>query len=196
MLGRFDGEKITLGGSLFFKRSSSSRRAHLLGCIKTFGKCSSLIKYANSGEGSLASIGIDTWGVDYGLLDKDGDLLNPYHYRDDRTEGMMEEAFSRMPKKKSLIRQVLHFKKFNTLFQLLSTVIQALHIGKGRYLVIYARSTGILLTGEKGTEFTEASTGQLLDAETGDWCYSLLDAMSIPRDIFTSIEQPGTLGAR
>ena len=197
MLGRFDGEKITLEEVHRFSNDPVQVGEHIYwDVLRLFWEMQQgLIKYANSGEGSLASIGIDTWGVDYGLLDKDGDLLgNPYHYRDDRTEGMMEEAFSRMPKKEIFNKTGIAFQKFNTLFQLLSTVIHKPYIlEKADTLLFMPDLLAYFLTGENGTEFTEASTGQLLDAETGDWCYSLLDAMSIPRDIFTSIEQPGTL---
>src|SRR4030042_2845370 len=71
------------------------------------------------------SIGIDTWGVDYGLLDKDGNLLgNPYHYRDRRTEGMFEKAFERMPKEQIFARTGVAFQPFNTLFQLLAMRLQ------------------------------------------------------------------------
>ena len=75
------------------------------------GDAASLIKFANQESDSLASIGIDTWGVDYGLLDRQGDLIgNPYHYRDSRTDEVIEEAFRRMPKRAFLKKPVSHFR--------------------------------------------------------------------------------------
>ena len=80
-----------------------------------------LLKFANSRQGRIASIGIDTWGVDFGLLDKSGRLIsNPYHYRDVRTEGIIEEALKRVPKEEIFNRTGIAFQKFNSLYQLLS----------------------------------------------------------------------------
>ncbi len=200
ILGRFDGEKLTLDELHRFSNDPVEVGGHLYwDVLRLFWDMQqTLIKYANRGEGSLASIGIDTWGVDYGLLDRDGDLLgNPYHYRDNRTEDIMEEAFSRMSREEIFQRTGIAFQKFNTLYQLLAMVVQKPHImDKADTLLFMPDLLAYFLTGDKGTEFTEASTGQLLDAATGDWCYELLDAMSIPRDIFTPIQQPGSLKGR
>lgn len=197
ILGKFDGEKLTLEEIHRFSNDPVEIGGHIYwDVLRLYWEMQqALIKYANRKEGNLAAIGIDTWGVDYGLLDKDGDLLgNPYHYRDSRTEGMMEEAFKRLPKEEIFQKTGIAFQKFNTLYQLLSTAIQKPHImDRADTLLFMPDLLAYFLTGEKGTEFTEASTGQLLDAETGDWCYSLLESMSIPREIFTPIEQPGSL---
>lgn len=79
------------------------------------------MKARSQGQDDIASIGIDTWGVDFGLLDKQGRLLsNPVHYRDGRTDGMMEKAFRLMPKEELYAQTGLQFMQFNTLFQLLA----------------------------------------------------------------------------
>ncbi len=197
ILGRFDGEKITLDEVHRFSNDPVEVGGHLYwDVLRLFWNMQeTLLKYKNQGIGDLASIGIDTWGVDYGLLDKDGDLLgNPYHYRDIRTEGMMEEAFGRMPKEEIFQKTGIAFQKFNTLFQLLAMTIEKPYIlDRAKTLLFMPDLLAYFLTGEKGTEFTEASTGQLLDANTGHWCDELLDTMGIPREIFTSIQQPGSL---
>ncbi|NLJ41359.1 MAG: rhamnulokinase [Clostridiales bacterium] len=197
MLGRFNGKTLTLDQLYRFSNDPVEVGGHLYwDVLRLFWNMQqAILKYVNEEQGDLASIGIDTWGVDYGLLDKNGDLLgNPYHYRDPRAEGMMEEAFGRMPRKEIYERTGIAFENFNTLFQLLAMVTQKPYImDRADTLLFMPDLLAYFLTGEKMTEFTEASTGQLLDAHTGDWCYELLDVMSIPQNIFTSIQQPGSL---
>lgn len=145
-----------------------------------------------------ASIGVDTWGVDFGLLDKAGDLLgNPVCYRDKRTEGMMELAFDQVPKEQIFSRTGIQFMRINTLYQLLSLVdsdsplLQAAHT--------FLTTPDLLnywLTGEKANEYTIASTTQMLDAQTRCWAVDLLMELGIPTQIFPVVVFPGTrLGA-
>ena len=80
-----------------------------------------ILKCANSGDRDIDCIGIDTWGVDYGLLDENDKLIgNPYHYRDTRTEGMYDEAFKLVPKEEIFKETGIAFNWFNTIYQLLS----------------------------------------------------------------------------
>lgn len=148
----------------------------------------------SSGE-AVASIGIDTWGVDYGLLDRNGDLMgNPYHYRDRRTEGMFEEAFSRIPKKDLFRKTGVAFQPFNTLFQLLAMRMQKPEmLDRAGTLLMMPDLMAYALTGERGTEYTDASTSQLLDVSARTWSDEILKAMGIPREIFTPISSPGTI---
>jgi hypothetical protein len=99
-------------------------------------------------------------GWDYGLLDKDGDLLgNPYHYRDRRTEGMFEKAFERMPKEQIFARTGVAFQPFNTLFQLLAMRLQKPELlDIARTLLMMPDLLAYALTGVRGTEYTDAST--------------------------------------
>ena len=197
ILGRFDGKKLIMEELHRFSNDPVEAGGHLYwDVLRLFWNMqNTLLKYRTQEKGSLSSLGIDTWGVDYGLLDKDGDLLgNPYHYRDNRTEGMMEEAFGRMPREEIFQKTGIAFQKFNTLYQLLSMVSQKPDmLDRAETLLFMPDLLAYFLSGEKATEFTEASTGQLLDARTGDWCDELLKAMSIPGDIFTHIQQPGSL---
>jgi len=197
ILGRFDGEKLTLSELHRFPNDPVEIGEHLYwDVLRLFWEMQqALIKFANQESGPLSSIGIDTWGVDYGLLDRQGDLLgNPYHYRDSRTDEVIEEAFKRMPRKAIFEKTGIAFQKFNTLFQLLAMVVQKRDImDKADTLLFMPDLLAYFLTGEKSTEFTEASTGQLLDAKTGKWCSELLKAMDIPESIFTDIQQPGSL---
>lgn len=197
MLGTFDGEKISLeeihrfsndpvnvGGSLYWDvlRLFYEIKQGILKCI-------------NNDHKDIAAIGIDTWGVDFGLLDEKGNLLgNPYHYRDTRTEGMMEEAFKIVPKKEIFRQTGIQFIWFNTLYQLLSMKVNNMPIlEKAKTLLLMPDLFNYFLTGVKSTEFTNATTTQLFDPVKGTWARELMEKMSIPQNIFTNIVHPGTV---
>ncbi len=141
------------------------------------------------------SVGIDTWGVDYGLLDGEGRILGlPYAYRDSRTHGIMDEVFQIVPREKLYSLTGIQFLQFNTLFQLYaakrdeSTVMQ-----RARDLLFMPDLLNYLLTGVKVTEFTNATTSQLLNPRTGTWEPLLFEAIDIPMDIMQDIVHPGTV---
>lgn len=154
-----------------------------------------LIKYANGGYGKLDGIGIDTWGVDFGLLGKNGELLGaPYHYRDKRTDGMMEKAQQLMPRREIFNHSGVSFEFFNTVNQLLAMKLQGSAALEGAQDLLFIPDLfAYFLTGCKGTEFCEATTSQMVDPATRDWSEDIINAMGFPRGIFGKIEQPGTL---
>lgn len=197
ILGKFDGNKLSLEEIHRFSNEPVQVMGHMhWDILRLFWDVKkALAKYKNNFDGDLTSIGIDTWGVDFGLLDKDGDLLgNPYHYRDDRTEGMMELAFSKMPKREIFDITGIAFQKFNTLFQLIAMAeYKPELLEKSKSLLFMPDLLAYFLTGEKSTEYTEASTGQLLDARARTWSSELINTMGLPMDIFTSIQEPGTI---
>jgi sugar (pentulose or hexulose) kinase len=136
--------------------------------------------------------------VDFGLLDADGDLIGlPYHYRDQRTEGMEEEALLRLPREQIFDITGVAFQPFNTLFQLLATRrTKPRDLDTAATLLFMPDLLAYFLTGEKGTEYTDASTGQLLDARTRSWSTELLRSMDLPGSIFTPINNPGIIRGR
>ena len=144
--------------------------------------------------GGFDSIGIDTWGVDFGLLDEDGYLLeNPVHYRDNRTEGMLEESFKRIPKERFYEITGNQFMEINTAFQLLSLKIHRPEVLKrAKKMLFMPDLLNFLLTGEQKTEYSIASTSQLLDAKKGTWSKEVIDALGLPGEIFTEIVPCGT----
>lgn len=152
-----------------------------------------IIKAKNSG--GFDSIGIDTWGVDFGLLDKNGNLLeNPIHYRDKRTQGMLEESFKRISKEEFYRITGNQFMEINTAFQLLSIVKERPDIiERAETLLMMPDLFIYMLTGEKCTEYSIASTSQLLDAGKKTWSDKIIEALDIPRDIFTEIVPSGTI---
>ena len=143
--------------------------------------------------GDAASIGVDSWGVDYALLDRAGELLaNPVHYRDPRTDGAMDWAFQRMPRREIFERTGIQFLQFNGLFQLAASIRDGSPLlDQAHTLLTIADLFNYWLTGSRTCEYTEASTMQLCGALSGDWDREILAAIGIP-DILAPIIPPGT----
>lgn len=143
----------------------------------------------------IDGIGIDTWGVDFGLLGKNGRLLGlPVHYRDARTEGMMEKAFETVSKKEIFERTGLAFQSFNTLYQLLAMKEQGDEALEAADTLLFMPDLiAYLLTGEKATEYTIASTSQMIDPSTRSWDKELLEKLGLPTGILTGIQPAGTV---
>jgi len=141
------------------------------------------------------SIGIDTWGVDYGLLGADGSFLHqPYAYRDQRTNGMMEKFFELVPRRRVYELTGIQFMQLNTLFQLYAEAEQDPGvIERTSRLLFMPDIFNYLLTGETKTEFTFATTSQLFNPRSMKWEMELLKAMRVPSTIMQEIVQPGTM---
>jgi sugar (pentulose or hexulose) kinase len=142
---------------------------------------------------SLTSVGVDTWGVDYGLLDgKDRLLSAPFQYRDSRTQGMQELAFQRMPREEIYARTGIQFMFFNTLFQLLADTKAPGRMDKARRLLFMPDLVHFMLTGFSANEKSIASTSQLLNPHTQGWDFDLIHAMGLPERIFREMVSAGT----
>ena len=140
------------------------------------------------------SIGIDTWGVDFGFLGQDGEFLElPYTYRDHRTNGMMEKFFERVPRRRVYELTGIQFMQLNTLFQLFAAAQQNPHVvEKASRLLFMPDIFNFLFTGETKTEFTFATTSQLLNPHTKNWEPELFSALQVPISIMQQIVQPAT----
>ncbi len=145
--------------------------------------------------GPCDSLAFDTWGVDFGLLDKDGRLLeDPVHYRDERTEGMAERALKRLPAGELYGETGTQIMNINTLFQLLSIQEQEPWLWeKAHRLLFMPDLLAYALCGAQACETTIASTSQLLDPRTKAWSQKVLDAYGIPRALFASLEKSGSV---
>jgi rhamnulokinase len=145
--------------------------------------------------GRIASVGVDTWGVDFGLLGRGDELLgNPYAYRDSRTNDTMPKAFGIVSREEIFRHTGLQFMQFNTLFQLLAMKLSGsplLDIAES--LLMMPDLFHWLLTGVKSNEMTNASTTQFFDPVKGDWATELLGKFSLPARILGPITQPGTV---
>jgi rhamnulokinase len=142
----------------------------------------------------LDSVGLDTWGVDFTLLDKRGALLAiPFHYRDERTDGMLEQAFQRMPAAEIFANTGIQFMQINTLYQLLALSLQKSSLfDAAEKFVTIPDLLNYWLSGEITNEFTNATTTQCFDPRKGDWAFPVLRAMEIPAGLFGPITKSGT----
>jgi rhamnulokinase len=143
---------------------------------------------------SIASVGADTWGVDFVLLDRHGEMLgHPYHYRDARTNGVMEKAFRRVPRPQIFAQTGLQFMQLNTLFQLLACrQSNPRFLEQADCLLFMPDFIHWALCGSRVAEFTIASTSQCLNPLTGTWAGRLLKKFDLPTRIFPEIVAPGT----
>ncbi|WP_376791133.1 rhamnulokinase family protein [Thermoflexus sp.] len=148
--------------------------------------------------GTITSVGVDTWGVDFALLDREGRLVgNPVHYRDRRTEGMMEAVFQRVPPEEIYNRTGIQFMPINTLYQLFSMVVREdpqLEIAH-TFLTI-PDLFHYWLSGTIVCEFTNATTTQCYDPIRKDWAWDLLERLGIPTRFFPEVRPPGTILGR
>jgi rhamnulokinase len=143
----------------------------------------------------LNSIGVDTWGVDYALIGERGDLLeNPYHYRDRRTDGMMEEVFRQVSRETIYACTGIQFMSLNTLYQFYAAcrstpkLMDAAHA-----LVTIPDLLNYWLTGNLVSEYTNATTTQFVDAATRSWATGLLEQLKLPSRLLMPIVEPGTV---
>ncbi|WTW94157.1 rhamnulokinase [Streptomycetaceae bacterium NBC_01309] len=150
-----------------------------------------LRKLAAAGDSRPASIGIDTWAVDYGLLDARGELLgNPVHYRDGRTDGVMDRVLETVPASDIYRTTGLQFLPFNTLYQLAAE--QRGRLDAASELLLIPDLLAYWLTGRIGAERTNASTTQLYDVRSGTWSTELAERVGIPAYLLPPLHDPGT----
>lgn len=196
MLGTFDGEKLELTEIHRFLNEPVEINGTLYwDVLRLFHELKQgLLKAQQQGHTDISAIGIDTWGVDYGLLNKNGDLLaNPVHYRDARTNGIMEESFQIMPMEEQYARSGLQFMQFNTLFQLLA--VQKAEPGlleQADKALFIPDLFAYFLTGNKVCEQTIASTSQLCDPATHEFDFGLFERFGLRKDLFAEMVKPGT----
>lgn len=192
MLARFDGDRLTLEEAHRFPNSpvrlTGGRHwdvLRLLDEIKTgLGKAGQTV--------SLAGLGIDTWGVDFALLDRDDRLVgSPFHYRDPRTDGVMEQVFEIVPRQEIFERTGIQLMQINTLFQLFamrgSSAIEA-----ARTFLMVPDLLNFWLTGRKANEYSDATTTQFYNPRSRGYDLDLLARLGLPTGIYPEIIPPGT----
>jgi sugar (pentulose or hexulose) kinase len=148
-----------------------------------------------SKEERITSMGVDTWGVDFALLDRNGLLIStPYHYRDSRTDGMMEKAFEKLSRERIYDITGIQFMQLNTLYQLFSLVANDSPLLKiADKLLMIPDLINYWLTGRAVAEYTEATTSQIFDTRKGTWSQEIIHAMGFPAHVFPEIIKPGTV---
>jgi sugar (pentulose or hexulose) kinase len=138
---------------------------------------------------------VDTWGVDYGLIDGSGKLLNqPFHYRDARTNDMLPHVFKTVPQEEIYRRTGLQFMQFNTIYQLSAERhAKRPELQKAERILLIPDLLNYFLTGRAVNEYTDASTTQLLDAKKRNWDFELIRKLGLPEKLFGEIVLPGTV---
>lgn len=141
----------------------------------------------------MKSIGIDTWGVDYGLLDRDGELIsNPFHYRDNRTDATVEACFRSIPQDELINMSGLQCNRYNTIYQLLAEKHSASHrLLHAKTMLLMPDLFNYALTGIMKAEYTIATTTQLYDYKKDDWHHALIKRVGLPTHLFPEIIHPG-----
>jgi rhamnulokinase len=179
---RFPNVPVTVAGTLHWD------------VLRLFGDITSGLRKAGS-AGPIASVGVDTWGVDFGLLDERGRLLaNPVHYRDTRTEGMVERAFQLVPRAEIYATTGIQFMAINTVYQLLAMAgADDPLLRHADRLLMMADLFAHFLSGASVAEYTLASTSQAVDAVARDWARPMLERLGIPTGILPQIVPPGTV---
>ncbi len=192
IIGTYDGKKMTLEENHRFDDSSSYVAGTLQwNIVDIFENIKTSIKQAGS---TIKSIGIDTWGVDYALLGSDGRMVSsPVNYRDGRTDDIISYADKFMTKSELYQATGIQCMNFNTIYQLLSDMrTNPKLIESADSFLMIPDLLNYFLTGNKFNEYTNATTGALIDPKTGDWAYDVIKKHGIPTHIFGKIIQPGT----
>lgn len=196
MAGHFDGKKIRLEQQHRFSNGpvnlGDTLRWNLVGLWSEIRN--GLREAASNFGGSVVSVGVDTWGVDFVLMNQNDELLGqPWNYRDSRTEGMLQKAFSRVPKPEIFAETGLQFMQLNSLYQLLAMCERDPQLvdQAARFLMI-PDFFHWCLCGSRVVEFTNATTTQMLNAKSRDWAFEMLRQFEIPTEMFPDIVSPGT----
>ena len=162
--------------------------------LRLYAEMLTTLRQCAAVHGGIDSLGVDTWGVDFALLDRTGTLLgNPRHYRDPHTEGMMEAAWAQVPRHEIFRQTGLQFMRFNTLYQLLA-------LQRARSPLLEMAESFLMMpdlfhyffTGIKANEFTNSTTTQFYDPTGKSWAYGLLQSLGLPAKILGTLVTPGT----
>ncbi|NOZ49398.1 MAG: rhamnulokinase [Chloroflexi bacterium] len=197
ILGRWDGARFTLEVLHRFANGPVAIHGRLYwDHLRLWSEINaSLQAYTQRYQEPLTSIGVDTWGVDYALLDGAGKLLgNPYHYRDQGTEGMMNAVFARVARQEIYETTGIQFLQLNTLYQLFARVQDAdPQLSLAETLLLTPDLFHYWLTGRKVAEYSIASTSQMLKANEAAWATTMLERLAIPSHFLPEIVPSGTV---
>ena len=194
IVGGFDGERLTLRENHRFSNDPVIVNGRMYwDILRIFHEIKqSITKTVLDGD-AVRSIGIDTWGVDYALIDKNGRMLaNPTHYRDLRTQNIVDEVAKKLPLDALYGRAGIQCLNFNTIFQLAAELRDDPEmLARADRMLNIPDLLNYFLTGNMANEYTILSTGALLDAKTRDYAFDVIDRLGIPRNLFGNVVQPG-----
>ncbi len=195
IVGTFDGEKLTLKENHRFSNDPVTLNGRLYwDILRIFHEIKQSIQKTVIDGDNISSIGIDTWGVDYGYLDKNGQLLsNPVHYRDTRTDKAQELLGKTISAEELYEVGGIQTLNFNTIYQLAIDKEEAPEkLALAERMLNIPDLLNYFLTGKQANEYTILSTGALLDAKKRDYAYELLDRLKLPRKLFGPVTPSGT----
>ena len=195
VIGRFSGSKVDLEEIHRFPNGAIDLPGGLYwDAVGLFSEILTGLRKTSAIPGGLKSTGVDTWGVDFALLDSAGKLIGiPHCYRDPRVDGVMAETFKKVPRTEIFARTGIQFMAFNTLFQLCASVCDASpQLDIAETFLTMPDLFNYWLTGTKVCEFSNATTTQCFDPRKRAWSTDLLESLDIPSRIFPEIVQPGT----
>jgi rhamnulokinase len=196
MLGGFDGDRITLEEIHRFDSHAVRLPDGLhTDVLRIFSELEAGLAAAARRGGEFAGVAVDTWGVDFALLDARGALLGaPYHYRDRLSEGMLAKALERVPREEIFARTGIAFMEINTLYQLLGLRSRGAGALDAAYsLLMMPDLFTYWLSGRLGNELTIATTSQCFDTRRRRWALDLVERLDLPTRIFGEIVEPGTV---
>lgn len=196
ILSKFDGEKIKLEEIYRFPNEPVKMGGDFYWDFpRLFLELKNGLKKVGKLGITISSIGIDTWGVDYGLLDGRGKLLAlPYHYRDTRTDEMLEKIKKIVPYEEIYKTTGIQYMQFNTLYQLYADLNYRPEILKSSKTLLFMPDLfAYFLTGKCYSEYSIASTAQMLDGEKKEWAFELLDKLNLPTNLLQKLIMPGTI---
>lgn len=195
ILGRFDGRSVSLKELHRFENNYCELNGtYYWDVIRLYENAKASFSVAKKQGIELDAFGIDTWGVDYGLLDKNGNLMgNMVSYRNS-TEADMEKTWALIPRQQLFKRTGIAHLCFNTIYQLHQRSIKGdATLSAAKTLLFLPDLLGYFLTGEMQTEYTFATTSMLYDPKAQDWAYDIIKKLWLPDDIFTPIQSPGII---
>ncbi len=193
---RFDGQNLSLEEVQRFPNRPVMLHGHRFwNMLGLWDEILAGLRKARKLSGTLDSIGVDTWGVDYGLVDANGFLLGqPFQYRDHRTDGVMEQVFARVPRDVLYRRTGIQFMPINTLFQLYAHEhMQPGELAHAHCLLLIPDLLHNWLCGSFSIERTNATTTQCWDPVAGAWVTDLLDQLDIPTAMLPPVVEAGTV---
>lgn len=194
LLGRFDGQRLALEEKHRFANPNGRMNGHLhWNILAQWEELKTGLRKAAAGN-DIAAIGVDTWGVDFGFLDRNGDLLaNPFMYRDSQTDGMLDKAFARVPRAQIFDATGIQFMQLNSLYQVMALAERKSPILDIAQTMLFVPDLfNYFFTGEKVAEFSIATTSQMYDPRKWTWATDLLQNLGLPTHFLPKIVPSGT----
>jgi rhamnulokinase len=195
LLGRFDGKRLTLEEKHRFANPNGRMNGRLhWNFLAQWEELKTGLRKAVAGGTAIDAIGVDTWGVDFGFLDRNGDLLaNPYMYRDAQTDGMLEKAFAKVPRAEIFEATGIQFMQLNSLYQMMALAERKSPLLEMAQTMLFVPDLfNYFFTGERAAEFSIATTSQMYDPRKRAWAMGMLERLGLPTHFLPKVVPSGT----